>query len=91
MGKFLAVHTFPAPMTLDEGAPIAKAVKAGSSVEAYWIGSWGQMNEEGKITRLFCEWDAKDVESIRKVFAKIPQLPVDGIYPMGKIEGEAYR
>lgn len=91
MGKFLAVHTFPGPMTLDEGAPIAKAVKAASTLEAYWVGSWGQMNEQGKITKLFCEWDAKDVESIRRVFAKVPQLPVDGIFPMGKIEGESYR
>lgn len=91
MGKFLAVHTFPGPMTLDEGAPIAKAVKAACTLEAYWIGSWGQMNQEGKLTKLFCEWDAKDVESIRKVLSRIPQLPVDGIYPMGKIDGEAYR
>jgi hypothetical protein len=78
-------------MTVDEAAPIAKAVKAGSGVDAYWIGSWLQMNEQGKITRLFCEWDAKDIGSIRKVFANIPQLPTEGIYPMGKVDAEAYR
>ena len=91
MGKFLAPHTLPSPMTVEEATPIAKAVKANSSADAYWVGSWLQMNEQGKVTKLLCEWDAKDAESIRKIFAKIPQLPVDGIYPMGKVDAEAYR
>jgi hypothetical protein len=91
MGKFLAVHTLSSPTTTEQAAPIAKAVKAGSSADAYWVGSWLQMNEQGKITKLFCEWNAKDGESIRRVLAKIPQLPTDGIYSMGKVDAEAYR
>ena len=91
MGKFLAVHTLPGPTTVDEAAPIAKAVKAGSGADAYWIGSWLQMNEVGKITKLFCEWDAKDAETIRGVVGKIPGLPTDGVYPMGKVDAESYR
>jgi len=91
MGKFLVPHTLPSPMTVEEATPIAKAAKANSSADAYWVGSWLQMNEQGKVTKLLCEWDAKDAESIRKIFAKIPQLPVDGIYPMGKVDAEAYR
>jgi len=91
MGKFLAVHTLKSPITVEEGAPIAKAVKAGSTADAYWVGSWVQLNEQGKITKLFCEWNAKDTGSIRAIFAKIPQLPVDGIYPMAKVDAESYR
>jgi hypothetical protein len=91
MGKFLAVHTLPSPMTVEEATPFAKAVKANSSADAYWVGSWLQMNEEGKTTRILCEWDAKDAESIRETFARIPQLPVDGIYPMSKVDAEAFR
>ena len=91
MAKFLAVHTLPSPATTEQAAPIAKAVKAGSSADGYWVGSWLQLNEQGKITKLFCEWDAKDAESIRKILAKIPQLPTAGIYPMGKVDSEAYR
>ena len=90
MGKFLAVHPLPA-LTLEEGAPIAKAVKANSNMEAYWVGSWAQLNEQGKITKLFCEWDAKDAESIKKIMAKIPQLRTEGVYPMAKVDAEAYR
>ena len=91
MGKFLAVHTLPSATTPEQTAPIAKAVKAGSGADAYWVTSWLQMNEQGKVTKIFCEWDAKDTESIRKVVGKIPQLPVDGIYPIGKVDGESYR
>ena len=91
MGKFLAVHTLPGPTTTDEVAPIAKAAKASSGADAYWVGSWLQMNEEGKITKILCEWDAKNAESIRTILAKIPGLPVDGVYPMGKVDAEAYR
>lgn len=91
MAKFLAVHTLPAAMAVEEAAPIGKATKANANADAYWIGAWLQMNEEGKVTKIFCEWDAKDPESIRRVFAKIPQLPVDGLYPMGKVDAEVYR
>ena len=90
MGKFLAVHPLPSPLTLEEGAPIAKAVKANSHEGAYWIGSWAQLNEQGKVTKLFCEWDAKDIASIRKALSNI-QLPTEGIYLMAKVDGEAYR
>lgn len=94
MGKFLAVHTLPSPMTPDEAAPVAKAVKSSLGVDAYWVGSWLQLNEQGKITKILCEWDAKDIASIRKVFdevvKKVP-VPVDGIWPMAKVDAESYR
>ena len=91
MGKFLAIHTLPSPTTTEEATPIAKAVKANCSVDAYWVGSWLQLNEQGKVTKLFCQWDAKDIESIRMILRKIPQLPTDGVYPMAKVDAEAYR
>jgi len=91
MGQFLAIHTLPSPVTTEEATPIAKAVKANSSADAYWVSSWLQLNEQGKITKIFCQWDAKDAGSIRKIVGKIPQLPTDGIYPIAKVDAEAYR
>jgi hypothetical protein len=91
MGKFLAIHPLPSPTTVEEATPIAKAVRTNVSTDAYWVGSWLQLNEQGKITKLFCEWDAKDIESIRMALRKIPQLPTEGIYPMAKVDAEAYR
>jgi hypothetical protein len=44
------------------------------------------MNEQGKATKILYEWDAKNVLSIRKILAKTPRLPVDGVYPMGKAD-----
>lgn len=94
MGKFLAIHPLPSPVTLEEAAPIAKAVKASSTLDAYWVGSWAQLNNEGKITKILCEWDAKDIESIQKVLKevlKIVSVPTEGIYPMAKVDAEIYR
>ncbi len=91
MGKFLVVHPLSSPVTVEEGTPIAKAVKANSTLDAYWVGSWAQLNQQGKITKLLCEWDAKDAESVRKIVSKIPGLPTEGVYPISKLDAEAFR
>ena len=91
MGKFLVGHTLPSPTAPEGAAGIAKAVKAACTTDAYWISSSALLNEQGKITKLFCEWDAKDVQSIRKALDKVPGLPTDGIWPMVRVEGETYR
>ena len=91
MAKFLAVHTLPAPVTVEEAAYVGKAVKDNLTVDAYWVGSWAQLNDEGKIVKIYCEWNAVDAESIRKVTAKVPELPVDGIYPMAIVDSENFR
>jgi hypothetical protein len=91
LGKFLTPHTLPSPATIEEAGVFAKRVKANVGVDAYWIGAWVQLNDQGKTTKILCEWDAKDAESIRKVLAKVPGLPVDGVYPMAKVDAESYR
>jgi aspartokinase-like uncharacterized kinase len=81
MAKFLVVHPVGKSLTLEAAAPIAKAIKANVTVDAYWIRST-YVREEGK---LYCEWDAKDVESIKKVIDKAaPDFPTE-IY---KLEDE---
>jgi len=91
MGKFLVAHTLPSPATIEEAGVFAKMAKANVTLDAYWIGASIQLNEQGKATKILCEWDAKDTESIRKVLAKVPGLPVDGVYPMAKVDAESYR
>jgi hypothetical protein len=90
MPKFLAVHPMPTPATIAEATPIAKMVKANSTVDAYWVRSWCQLNEEGKIVKLFCEWNAKKIEEIPKVLANVP-LQTEGIYPMSVVDSEDFR
>lgn len=64
---------------MEATTPIANGVKANVTVDAYWIRSW-YAREEGK---LHCLWDAKDVESIRKIVAKgAPEFPTEGIYEL---------
>ena len=92
MAKLIAIHTLKAPMTGEEIAPVAKAVKANNTPNAYWVKSWLQMNEQGKVTRIICEWDGKDATSVAKALKEsAPDLPVDGVYPMGEIQSESYR
>ena len=89
MPKFVVVHPVGKEMTLEGVTPIGKAVKAGSTPDAYWLGS-RYLREEGKA---YCDWDAKDANSIRKVLAKaVPELPTEGIYKVEfEVQGEDYR
>ncbi len=79
MAKFFLIHPVGKELTLEAATPVAKAIKANSTVDAHWVRSW-YAREEGK---LFCEWDAKDAESIRQVVAKAaPDFPIEGVYEM---------
>jgi len=77
MAKFLVVHPVGKELTLEKATPVGKAVKVGSTVDAYWVRSW-YAREEGKF---YCEWDAKDAESVRQVITKVaPDFPTEGVY-----------
>jgi hypothetical protein len=85
MPKFLAVHpvgTQEVDKFVESATPFAKAGKARLTPDAYWIRAM-YAQQEGK---LYCEWDAKDAESIRKVLdaaAKASfELPTEGIYEL---------
>jgi len=69
MPKFLVVHTLPTPATAEEATPIGKKEKANATVDAYWVKSWCQLNEEGKIVKILCEWNAVNAEAVREVVA----------------------
>ncbi len=90
MPKFLAVHPFPSLPTFAEALPVAKMAKAGSTVDAYWVRSYAQLNEERKLMKLFCEWNAKDIKTIRKVLSEIP-IQTEGIYPLEIVDSEDFR
>lgn len=68
MPKFVAIHPVdpPAPYPSDAVKSLARKCKAGLSMDAYWVKSWLQLNDKGEVTRVFCEWDGKDAESVRK-------------------------
>jgi len=91
MTKFLAVHSLPAPATVEEATPLGKKVKANATVDAYWVRSWCQLNEEGKIVKILCEWNAVNKEAVRKVLARVPEMPLEGIYPMIVVDSEDFR
>jgi hypothetical protein len=84
--KYMAIHTLPEPMKSEDVDPLARKVAANATLDAYWVGTQVQLDDKGQVLRLICEWNAKDVESIKEVFSKVPELPYDGIYPMMKLD-----
>ena len=81
MAKFFVVHPASKDLTWEAATPLAKAIKANLTADAYWIRST-YVRGEG---RLYCEWDAKDAQSIQKIVDKAaPGFPTE-IY---KLENE---
>ena len=80
MAKYLVIHPVGKELTTEAATPFMKALKANHTVDAYWIGS-RYVREKGKV---YCEFDAKNAESIRQVLAKANkiagELPTEGIY-----------
>jgi hypothetical protein len=85
MGKFVVVHPVGGNMDVEAMTPVGRAVKAASTVDAYWVKST-YLPEEGK---LHCEYDARDADAIREVMAAASKVtacpPVEGIYAIGGV------
>jgi len=64
--KVFGDSPIPPLPTFAEVMPIARMVRANSNVDAYWIPSYAQLNEEGKMVKLFCEWNAKTLKQSEK-------------------------
>ncbi|HUT82776.1 MAG TPA: hypothetical protein VMZ29_16390 [Candidatus Bathyarchaeia archaeon] len=91
MPKFLVVHPVPIPATIEEATPIGKAFKSFNTKDAYWVNSWAIFNSEGKVTKILCQWDAKDIDLVKKITEKVELIPTEGIYPMGIFHSEDFR
>ncbi len=94
MAKFILYHPLPIPMDLAQVEPVARLAKRHSGADAYWVGSWVQLDAQGKAVRIVCEWDAKDLATVAAITKKLVQeipVPVEGPYPMIKVDGETYR
>ena len=89
MPKFFLEHTFGTEFFERPQAEIDKdfkAAKANSTTDAYWVKSY-LVPELGKI---YCEWDAKDAESIKQVFSKTG-TPYDKITETKIVFSEDFR
>ncbi len=92
MSKLLAIHSLKGPTKAADIDPIAKSVKAHTSSDAYWVKSWLQMNDQGDVTKILCEWDADDPKKVARILKEsAPDLPLDGVFAMGEIQSESYR
>ena len=92
MAKFMVIHEAPA-LALKEFLATAvgqNALAIGmrqlNTFDAYWVRAWAVPGQE----KLYCEWNAKDAESIRRVFDKAPEphFLIESIYEMRVIDAE---
>ncbi len=78
-------------MTPDEISPLVQELLRHESLDAYWVESWSETNEEGKALRIFCEWNAKSEDAVKKVFERVPAFPLDRIRPLAKFDSDSFR
>ncbi len=94
MPKFIVVHSVPRDalekmfeITPEQNKMIINLRKS-CNYDAYWIKTWAVLDHE----KLYCEWNAKDAESIRKIWdANVKGIGIDSIAEMQVVEGEDYR
>ena len=68
---------------------LLRNLKSDCTDDADWVRSWAVPEQE----KLYCEWNAKDAESIRKIFEKGEGgtgIEIEAIYEMQILEGEDF-
>ena len=94
MPKFIVVHSVPrdalekmAEIPPEENKMIINLRKV-CNYDAYWIRTWAVLDHE----KLYCEWNAKDAESIRKIWDEnVKGIGIDSIAEMQVVDGEDFR
>ena len=92
--KYVVIHPFKkrslkAMLNLPvEKNILLKKLKSNCTDDADWVRSWAVPEQE----KLYCEWNAKDPESIRNIFEKGGGgVEIEAIYEMQIIEGEDFK
>ena len=78
-------------MTLEEGMTLAKKVLAQCTANTNWVESWTQLDAEGKIVKIFCQWQAESAEAIQQALANVPEIPTEGVYPMAILKAADFK
>ncbi|MHA1375848.1 MAG: nickel-binding protein [Promethearchaeota archaeon] len=94
MPKYIVIHPFR-KRSLEgmlklppEKNVLLKNLKSNGTDDADWVRSWA-VPGQGK---LYCEWNAKDPESIRAIFEKGGGgIEIEAIYEMQILEGEDFK
>jgi len=79
-------------MSLEQAAPLLKRLAGSMTAEAYWIASYCLTNEEGKVVKAMCRWDATSLEAVKEAVAKLmPEMPVESVYPLLVLDSGDFR
>jgi len=94
MTKYIVIHPYKKrslKAMIDfppEKNVLFKNLKSNCTSDADWLSSWAVPEQE----KLYCEWNAKDPDSIRKVFEKLGgTTPIERIDEMHIIEANDFK
>ena len=95
MPKYIVIHpirkrTLEGMLKLpSEKNVLLRNLKSDCTDDADWVRSWAVPEQE----KLYCEWNAKDPESIREIFDKLEgsEVEIEAIYEMHVLEAEDYK
>jgi hypothetical protein len=90
MPKFFNSSHMPKPITIDEATPLGKIAKSFCTANAYRVSSLAQLNDEGKIVKILCEWNGKDLKTVKDTVKK-SEMPTEGVYPMMRVDSEDFK
>ena len=88
MSQYLVLHTIdlrsadPKAYTTDEQMKTTKKMIKSFSDDTYCVTTWMAVGA-GKAA---CLWEAPSEQAIIDVFARGPEMPVDGIYPVSVVD-----
>jgi len=83
MARYLVFHTMdPRLATSVNQMTVTKAIIDSFTADAYCITTWAAVGA-GKLA---CLWEAPSEQAIIDAFAKVENIPIDGIYPASIID-----
>ena len=88
MARFIAIHSVPPQATQEEILSGAKKVIASLAPGTEWLNSWAVPGAD----KLFCEWEAPDVDAIRASLEPVKDLfPIETINEVEWIDPQWYK
>lgn len=83
MAKYLVLHTYdPRRFSTDAAMKDVRPMIDAFTRDTYCVTSWTALGA-GKTA---CLWEAPSEQALIDVFARAPDLPIDGIYPAGVVD-----
>jgi hypothetical protein len=88
MARFIVVHTPNPAFTQDQMFESARKIWAILEPGVQWLNTWSA----GDANKVFCEWEAPDAETIRRILTQVEHImSTDEIHPVVHIDPSLFK